>query len=36
MRITNHTPFPILCDEGRGVHDAPFDTAVVRGPPPCA
>ena len=30
MRITNHTPFPMLCYEGRGVHDAPFDTVVAR------
>jgi hypothetical protein len=30
MRITNHTPFPMLCYEGRGIHDAPFDTVVVR------
>ncbi len=30
MRIKNHTPFPMLCYESRGVNDAPFDTVVVR------
>lgn len=30
MRITNHTPFPMLCYEGRGVDDEPFDTVVAR------
>jgi len=30
MRIKNYTPFPMLCYEGRGVEDAPFDTVVVR------
>ena len=30
MRIKNYTPFPMLCYEGRGVDDAPFDTVVVR------
>ena len=30
MRIKNYTPFPMLCYEGRGVDDAPFDTLVVR------
>lgn len=30
MRVTNHTPFPMLCFEGRGIHDEPFDTVVTR------
>ncbi len=30
MRIKNYTPFPMLCYEGRGVDDTPFDTVVVR------
>lgn len=30
MRVTNHTPFPMLCFEGRGVRDEPFDTVVAR------
>lgn len=30
MRVTNHTPFPMLCYEGRGIHDEPFDTVVAR------
>jgi hypothetical protein len=30
MRIKNYTPFPMLCYEGRGIEDVPFDTVVVR------